>query len=162
MITAKYVLLGVLALALFAIPGAVAAGVQGSGQVSVSAIIPTTCEITVTPASLDFGSMEPGHDYYTATGAVNVACNYAPWTVTAADDATGGKPAGYLWSGSAAMSQAFQLYNGVGWAALTTPEAFAQGTTTGSFTFPDQFYQQVTGADSAGTYTTAVTFTLSV
>jgi hypothetical protein len=159
----KYMVLGVLLVALFMIPAAVSAAQQGTGQVAVSGKIQPTCSITVNPGSLGFGNMQTGKTYYSTSGTVHVSCNIQPWVVVATDDSSAGKPAGYLWNAtdSIHMIQPFNIYNGAGWTTLLAPYSFATGTVVGGFDFPVQFSQQVVEADVPDTYSTTVTFTLS-
>jgi hypothetical protein len=157
----KYVLPGVLIIALLAIPAAA----LDPNQVSVAGNVSTTCSITVTPSALGFGDMvaSPSY-YYTPTGNVTVVCNVFPGAVTARDDSSNGKTKGFLWdsSKSKALDQHFMLYNGVGWASLDEKDGpFADWNDMGTFTWPDQFRQIITEFDAPGTYSTTVTFTLS-
>lgn len=156
----KYVLPVVLIAALLAVPAAA----LDPNQVSVAGNVSTTCSITVIPNTLSFGDMVASPIlYYTPIGNVTVVCNIYPGTVTATDDSSG-KTMGFLWDSlhSTALNQPFELYNGVGWATLDlTPEPFAQWFNIGTFTWPDQFRQNITEFDAPGTYHTTVTFTVS-
>jgi hypothetical protein len=158
----RYMVLGFVLVGLLAIQGAMAA-TQGTGQVAVSGSIQPTCSITVSPATLAFGTMVAGQSYYSNVGNVHVGCNIQPWAVIATDDTTGSKPAGHLWNitGSIAMNQPFQIYNGAGFSTLLTPETYAQGTSVGGFDFPVEFYQTVAESDVPAIYQTTVTFTLT-
>lgn len=159
----KYPVMGLVLVALLAIPAAVAGAT--TGQVAVSGNIQSTCFITLSTTSLGFGDMVAGQDYTTGSGNVHVGCNVQPWTLTVLDDGSGSKPRGYLYNltGAFPMALPFQIYNGTSWATLASaqPTLFARGTTIGGFDYPVQFFQHVSENDAPAVYQTTVTFTLT-
>ena len=69
----KYMILGLLLVALFTIPAGVSAATQGTGTVAVSGNIQQTCSISVTGGPLTFPAMQTGQTYTSTSGTVAVS-----------------------------------------------------------------------------------------
>jgi hypothetical protein len=160
----KSLFLGVLALTLLVIPGAVSA----YNWVNIYGQVPTMLEVDVYPYYIYYGTMDVGFHENFVTVTVNA--HDVPWSVTAADLAEM-KPIsekGYM---NATYPMGGKLMNpirlatcGGGACPYTDLSAgdytdFMAGTTTGPFQQDAYFNQTIVRGDTAASYSITVTFT---
>jgi PKD repeat protein len=115
-----------------------------------------TIEVTVGPASIDFGTMSAGTDE-TGNTDVNVdVTGGTAWSVTAS--ASNG---GYMGTGTANLANPFQLSkDGTNFQAMTTDfENFLTGTAGNDGTGTGSVKQAIDASDAAGDYAITITFT---
>jgi len=113
-------------------------------------------EVSVTPASIGFGTMTAGVDSTNSTQVAVATTGGTAWSVTAA--ANNG---GYMKAGSSPLASAFQLANGGGgFHAMTTDFAnFMTGTADEDRTDTANVKQAIAAADQPGSYSITLTFT---
>jgi len=157
----KYLILGLLALALLAIPAAVAAE---SKTTVITGSVTTSISLTVDDTALSLGTMDVGMNpaspgYVTTTVHVTTSGPIKGWTLTAADK--GGLKTGWLLDGSTYLTNALGFAWGAEpWNDLTTTWTIASDST---YPFdpsdtPVFFRQEVVTGDPAGSYTMTVEF----
>ncbi|MGA2933797.1 MAG: hypothetical protein ABSD81_01420 [Methanomicrobiales archaeon] len=170
----KYVLLGVLAIMLVAIPMAVAAA-PATGNVQVTGSSTVDQEIQVTPATIALPTLIPGTTVTTDYVDVQVSSNVPRWHVVATDDNNG-----HMYKngdGAQKLIDALQIQglSGEGLESLsgTTAVEFYYGSTTTpgySGWYPvtpglggvgaTWFSQKVENTDNPGSYVLNVVFTI--
>lgn len=137
-------------------------GAGGDGMYAMNTILVVektgapTIDVSVTPASIGFGTMKAGVDSTNSTLiAVNTTGGTA-WSVAAA--ANNG---GYMKAGTTALASAFQLANGSGgFHAMTSGYAnFMTGTAGEDRTDTANVKQAIAAADPPGVYSITLTFT---
>ena len=160
----KYILLGVIALVLLALPAAVAA--DNKAQTVVSGSIATSITVTVDNTALDLGPMDVGINpaipgYVNTTVHVNTTGPVSGWGLKAKD--TGTVKTGWLLDGTTFLNMplGFAWGTPTTWTDLTVERSIASGT--GPAAYPDVptdvfFRQEVIAGDPVGTYTMTVEF----
>jgi hypothetical protein len=152
----KYVLLGVLAVALLAIP----VGVMADGPVNIPVMTYYTGVCSITPPASISGTLVMGPNTF-PTGNVQVASNYACWRITVTD-ANGGK----LKNGAVPLAE-YLMFQPLTPVPLPPPKNVYQGNVfaignvnepTG-VTLPLTLFQQIDSSDVGGTYTDTLTLT---
>lgn len=159
----KYVLLGILALALLAIPLAVAAE---SVPVQVQGTASCWFGLTVTPPTLTFDDFSIGGPHHTATVTVSEQAN-CPWKIDLS--AVGQGPSGPI-NGDMCLSDQSYCLNAwfygytqatSGYVNLKNPSNYQTGSANVGWASSNMdFTQVVTGTDLGGVYSIVATFTI--
>jgi hypothetical protein len=164
----KSVFFGILALALLALPMAVAAA--DSAQTQITGSVDTSLSVTVDDAALSLGAMDVGNNpqaaphYLTTKVHVTASGPITGWAVTAKDQGT--IKTGWLLSGSDNLENPLEF----GWGSLPVTDPWpsdlkVQRTINTDTTYPfdptatDVFFRQkVVAGDPVGSYTMVVQF----
>jgi hypothetical protein len=156
------ILLGVLVLALLAMPAAVAA----ADSTTFSGTIPGGTTINVNPASISLGTIQVPHSYTGLAVTITVTSyDYVNWDLQSQDTTPGTSSPGYMTSTvptARTLTAPFRIrdftlspvaYRPLGPDASTFYNGHASGTTTVNALFA----QDIMTTDLAGTYTIVVT-----
>jgi hypothetical protein len=163
------ILLGLLALALLALPAAVAAE---TASTVITGSVTTSLSVTVDDTALNLGAMDVGYNpaspgYVTTSVHVTSSGPITGWALTAKDTNTIVETRGYLLDGTTKLANPLGFTWGIGtpgtWTDLTATRDIASDVL---YPFPgydtDVFFrQEVVTGDPVGSYTMTVQFNLA-
>jgi hypothetical protein len=133
-----------------------------SGSLDIGATVQSSISLVV-PNNFNFTDIQTGNTYTSSAKTVTVETNSNDWTLSAIE--AGSSPDGKMSGSAGDMKNALKIKGGdqSDYAPLSSRVTLKSGSTTGTSTIDDiYFQQQIASNEAAGTYSITVTFTAQV